>query len=137
MSLYRGVSARARWLLAKRMTDRAASRADAIVGVHPDWRLTLPSNPSRFFWIPNIIDERFFSAERRPDGMRVLYCGGPRRIKGWDLLLEASTSRRLRSARRGLSECRSSPLQSAEYQPWRRGRPGFSAIRGRPHCRIR
>jgi glycosyltransferase involved in cell wall biosynthesis len=89
MALYRTLGGHARWLLARRMTIEAATRADAVIGVHPEWQLSLPLRPSKFVYIPNIVDDRFFAVDRRPDGPRVLYCGGPRRIKGWDRLLSA------------------------------------------------
>ncbi len=88
-SLYRGASARARWLLSRRMGLAAVARAQAVVGVHPDWRVNLASEPARFTYIPNIVDDRFFDALRRPRALRVLYCGGTRRIKGWDLIAAA------------------------------------------------
>jgi glycosyltransferase involved in cell wall biosynthesis len=40
-------------------------------------------------YIPNIIDERFFAGERRPEPALVLFTGGARAIKGWPLLAEA------------------------------------------------
>jgi 2-deoxystreptamine N-acetyl-D-glucosaminyltransferase/2-deoxystreptamine glucosyltransferase len=64
---------------------------DLLVGVHPDWRINLPVEPRRFAYVPNIVDEAFFAVARAPSAGTVLYCGGPRRIKGWDLLLAAFT----------------------------------------------
>jgi glycosyltransferase involved in cell wall biosynthesis len=89
MSLYTGPAASARWLLGRRMTLSALARAQAVVGVHPDWRVNLPAPPSRFTYIPNIVDEHFFATTRRRDPVRVLYCGGDAAIKGWRLLLSA------------------------------------------------
>ena len=89
MGAYRGLSAHARWRLARPMTRRAATEATAIVGVHPDWQIGLAWKPSRYVHIPNIVEEAFFAARRAPERAHVLYCGGPRRIKGWDVLLAA------------------------------------------------
>lgn len=89
LAAHPGPGGRARWLLGRRMARVATKRADVVVAVHPDWRLSLPVEPARFEFIPNIVEDRFFSAIRRPDGLRVLYCGGLRAIKGLDLLLDA------------------------------------------------
>jgi glycosyltransferase involved in cell wall biosynthesis len=79
----------ARWLLGRRMARITTKRADVVVGVHPDPRQALPIMPARFEFIPTIVEERFFLAARRPGAPRVLYCGGLRSIKGFDLLLDA------------------------------------------------
>lgn len=85
---YNAVGGSMRWLLGRRMARLATQRADAVVVVHPNQRLSLPVTPARIEFIPNIVDEHYFSAVRRSDGLRVLYCGGLRAIKGFDLLLE-------------------------------------------------
>jgi glycosyltransferase involved in cell wall biosynthesis len=86
---YNGLAAsvRARWR--DRLARRVVSEADAIVNVHPDWRVNLPVRPERSIYIPNIVDEVFFAVERAPRSGVVLYCGGPAPIKGWDVLLAA------------------------------------------------
>ena len=89
LAVYRGVAARARWFLGRRMIRSAVENADAVIGVHPDWQVNLPSRPTRFAYIPNIVDERFFAIVRRPVEQRVLYCGGEAAIKGWDILRAA------------------------------------------------
>lgn len=86
---YNVVGGSMRWLVGRRMARLATQTADAVVVVHPDQRLSLPVTPARAEYIPNIVDEHYFSAVRRSDGLRVLYCGGLRAIKGFDLLLEA------------------------------------------------
>jgi glycosyltransferase involved in cell wall biosynthesis len=67
----------------------ATGRADAVIGVHPDWRINLPLRVDRFAHIPNIVDSCYYEATPRPVAGRVLYCGGPRRIKGWHVLRAA------------------------------------------------
>jgi glycosyltransferase involved in cell wall biosynthesis len=89
MAAYRGASAQLRWLLGRRMARRATELADVVVGVHPDPALSVPASPQRFEFIPNIIEHSFFTVERRPQGLQVLYAGGPRRIKGGDVLFAA------------------------------------------------
>lgn len=89
MAAYRGVGAQLRWLLGRRMARRATELADVVVGVHPDPVLSVPASPQRFEFIPNIIENSFFTVERRSHGLQVLYAGGPRRIKGGDVLLAA------------------------------------------------
>ena len=86
---YSGLGAVFRSVLVDRLSAVAARRADIVIGVHPDWRVNVPVQPRRFVFIPNIVDEVFFGAERRPDAGRVLYCGGPGAIKGWELLMRA------------------------------------------------
>lgn len=88
---YNVVGGSMRWLVGRRMARIATERAEAVVVVHPDHRLNLPVTPARSEFIPNIVDEHYFSAVRRSDDLRVLYCGGLRAIKGFDLLLEAWT----------------------------------------------
>ena len=89
MAAYRGLDARLRWLLGRRMTRRAAADSDVVIGVHPDPDLSVPITPRRFEFIPNIVGDPFFRVEHHPDGLQVLYAGGPRRIKGGDVLFEA------------------------------------------------
>ena len=86
---YNVVGGSLRWLLGRRMARLATQRADAVVVVHPNPRLSLPVEAARLEFISNIVDEHYFSAVRRTDGPRVLFCGGLRAIKGFDLLLEA------------------------------------------------
>jgi glycosyltransferase involved in cell wall biosynthesis len=84
-----GGAARLRRAAVKRLAVEAVSRADAVVSVHPDWRLNVPTAVRKFVHIPNIVDERFFDLPRRPEAGRVLFCGGNREVKGWDLLAKA------------------------------------------------
>jgi glycosyltransferase involved in cell wall biosynthesis len=86
---YRGPGGTVRARLRNRLAREVVRRADAIVGVHPDWKANLPSPPLHFAHIPNIVDARFFQSVAKPDPGRVLFCGGPSRIKGWDVLLAA------------------------------------------------
>jgi glycosyltransferase involved in cell wall biosynthesis len=60
-----------------------------VIGVHPDWKVNVPVQPRRYAFVPNIVDELFYGAERRPRPGRVLYCGGSSTIKGWELLVRA------------------------------------------------
>jgi glycosyltransferase involved in cell wall biosynthesis len=89
MAAYRGADAQLRWLLGRRMARRAAESADVVIGVHPDPALSVPASPRRFEFIPNIVESSFFTVVRQPDGLQVLYAGGPRRIKGGDVLFAA------------------------------------------------
>ncbi len=89
LSHYAGPGARARSILVDRLSATAARRADLVVGVHPDWRVNVPVEPRRYEFVPNIVEEVFFEADRRPRPARVLYCGGANAIKGWELLAEA------------------------------------------------
>jgi glycosyltransferase involved in cell wall biosynthesis len=89
LSHYAGLGRTARSILVNRLSATAARRADLVVGVHPDWRINVPVEPRRYAFVPNIVDEVFFGAERRPRAGRVLYCGGGNAIKCWDLLVQA------------------------------------------------
>ncbi len=64
-------------------------RADVCVSAHPSWRINLPVQPKRFVHIPSIVDDCFFATSHNPEPGRVLYCGGERLIKGWDVLVDA------------------------------------------------
>jgi glycosyltransferase involved in cell wall biosynthesis len=86
---YSGLGGAVRARSRQRLCEHAAERADVIVGVHPDWRINVPRRPRKFVYIPTIVDELFFQAEWHPDARQVLYCGGPDRIKGWDILMRA------------------------------------------------
>ena len=86
---YSGLGRLARTRLRDRLLRQVITRADAVIGVHPDWRVNLPAQPQRFSHIPNIVDDAFYAVAAAPEPGRVLYCGGARRIKGWDLLLTA------------------------------------------------
>jgi len=89
LAAYRGVEARLRWLLGRRMARIAARRAAAVVGVHPDPALSVPVRARRYVFAPNIVDDGFFAAKRAPEDGLVLYAGGLRTIKGFDILLAA------------------------------------------------
>jgi len=84
-----GVRTSVRRRLVKSLATTAVTRATAVVGVHPDWRLNVPVQVARFVHIPNIVDESFFRVERAAAAPRVLYCGGARHVKGWDILAAA------------------------------------------------
>jgi glycosyltransferase involved in cell wall biosynthesis len=81
--------ARLRVSAVRRLAIRTTRRAETVVGVHPDWRVNVPVEPKRFVHIPNMVDDLFFAHGDRAGAGDVLYCGGPRRIKGWDVLAEA------------------------------------------------
>ena len=89
LASYKGLSRVGRSFLVNRLSAVAARRADVVIGVHPDWRVNVPAQPRRYVHVPNIVDELFFEAERRPQAGRVLYCGGSSVIKGWELLVRA------------------------------------------------
>ena len=84
-----GATRSVRAALAARLALRCAERADAVVGVHPDWRINMARPPRRLVHIPPIVDEAFFEVEHTPRGAKVVYCGGERAIKGWPTLLAA------------------------------------------------
>jgi glycosyltransferase involved in cell wall biosynthesis len=84
-----GVGGTVRAHLRDRLARIAAERADVVIGVNPDWTVNIPQPPKRFVYLPNMIDEYFFTRSRDPDAARVLFAGGTRAIKGWALLAEA------------------------------------------------
>ena len=86
LAAYGRVSGPMRAAIGERLIDHVLDNVDLVVDVHPDWRVNLPRRPRRFVHIPNIVDDAFFSVEREPIRGRVLFCGGNRRIKGFDLL---------------------------------------------------
>jgi glycosyltransferase involved in cell wall biosynthesis len=88
-ALYDGLGGAARSWLRDRLSISVIKRADVIIGVNPDWSVNLPRRPSRFVYIPNIIDERFYALQLEPEPALVLFVGGRRRIKGWPLLAAA------------------------------------------------
>ncbi len=89
LARYRGMGAAARARRRDRLARIAVERADAIVGVNPEWAVNVPERPKRFVYIPNIVDAEFFDRPRTPEPGRVLFAGGTRQIKGWPLLAEA------------------------------------------------
>jgi glycosyltransferase involved in cell wall biosynthesis len=89
LAAYPGARGRLRAALGDRIVRRVVRSVDLVVDVHPDWRVNLPLEPSRLAYIPNIVDAAFFAAVRSPVEHTVLYCGGTRRIKGWDILERA------------------------------------------------
>jgi len=89
LAAYPRISRIGRSFLVDKLSATAARRADLVVGVHPDWHVNVPVEPSRYEFVPNIVEEVFFEADRRPRPARVLYCGGANAIKGWELLAEA------------------------------------------------
>ena len=97
-SAYRGLGAASRAALRDHLARSVARRVDAVVGVHPDRRLNVPCEPRRFVHIPNVVDDRYFSLERRTAPGLVVFAGGPRAIKGWDVLASAWPAVRRRVA---------------------------------------
>jgi glycosyltransferase involved in cell wall biosynthesis len=89
LAAYSRASGTTRAYLRNRLARTAVERADVVIGVNPDWSVNLPRRPRRFTYIPNMIDAEFFARERRPEPGRVLFAGGTRAIKGWELLAEA------------------------------------------------
>jgi len=86
----RGLGTEARIAIVERLSSAVVARADAVVSVHPDPAVNVPGRPRRFLYIPTIVDPAFTRAGAwHPVAGRVLYCGGSRRIKGWDLLADA------------------------------------------------
>jgi glycosyltransferase involved in cell wall biosynthesis len=84
-----GVGGISRAYVRDRLSRRAVERADVVIGVNPSWKVNLPCRPSRFVYIPNIVDGHFYELARRPERGLVLFAGGARRIKGWPLLAAA------------------------------------------------
>jgi glycosyltransferase involved in cell wall biosynthesis len=89
VAAYSGLGRLSRVQLRNRLARIAVDRADAVVGVNPDWTVNLPHRPRRFVYIPNIIDERLFELRRTAEPGLVLFAGGARAIKGWPLLAAA------------------------------------------------
>ena len=89
LAAYRGLGATSRAYLRDRLAKRAVEQADVVISVNPDWTANMPKRPRRFVYIPNIIDERFFSMKRTSEPGLVLFTGGERAIKGWPLLAAA------------------------------------------------
>jgi glycosyltransferase involved in cell wall biosynthesis len=84
-----GLGSVVRGVFRDRLARDVVRSADAIINVNPDWRANLPFPPHRFEYIPNIVEGCFFDAVAEPEPGRVLFCGGPSRTKGWDVLLAA------------------------------------------------
>lgn len=82
---------RAGWMarapLARRYGMNAVRTADALVNVASSWRVNCPIEPAKHLYIPNPIDEAFFSEKSAPEPDVVACFGGTKRIKGVDLLL--------------------------------------------------
>ena len=90
LGAYDGVGAWARVALRERLVRQVIARADTVINVHPDWRINLPAPPRQLVHVPNIVDEAYRSTDRSPEPGRVLFCGGgPRRIKGADIVFAA------------------------------------------------
>lgn len=86
---YAGATRRIRGHVRDRFARYTATHVDAVVGVHPDWRVNLPVEPRWFVHIPGIVEDRFFDGRRQSDSHVVFFAGGPRTIKGWPVLAEA------------------------------------------------
>jgi glycosyltransferase involved in cell wall biosynthesis len=89
LAAYSGAGGRVRAALGDRLIKWVIDRVDVTIDVHPDWRTNLPCEPRVLVHIPNIVDDAFFRVQRSPIRGRVLYCGGTRRIKGFDVLAAA------------------------------------------------
>lgn len=86
LAAYHGTAGRIRAALRDRLIDEVIGGTDVVISVHPDWRVNLPRLPQHLVFIPNIVDDAFFSVSRTPTAGRVIYCGGNKRIKGYDVL---------------------------------------------------
>jgi glycosyltransferase involved in cell wall biosynthesis len=86
LAAYPGLAGRLRAAWGDHEVARIVGAVDVTVNVHPDWRINLPREPQRLVHIPNIVDDAFFEVTRSPVAGRVLFCGGTRRIKGFDVL---------------------------------------------------
>jgi glycosyltransferase involved in cell wall biosynthesis len=84
-----GFGSAGRGRLVRNLAEQAVSAATVVVGVHPDRTLNVPGEPRRFVHIPNIVDDRFFDLSLQTTPGRVVYFGGSRRVKGWDVLARA------------------------------------------------
>lgn len=84
-----GLGGRSRVYVRDRIAKRAVKSADVVVGVNPNWSVNLPSRPHRFVYIPNIVDDVFYTTVRRPEPGLVVFAGGAQAIKGWPLLRTA------------------------------------------------
>jgi glycosyltransferase involved in cell wall biosynthesis len=89
LALRDGFGPRLRAAAVGRMMETTAARADAVVSVHPDWRVNLRRPVADFAYIPNIVDSRFFAPAGRSDERVVVYVGGELRVKGGDVLAAA------------------------------------------------
>src|SRR5438445_8915925 len=85
LALHAGIRGRVRAALALSLARQAATRAQAIIGVSPDWKVNVPVRPRRFVHIPPIVDPVFERIPWTPAPGRVLFCGGSHPIKGWGL----------------------------------------------------
>ncbi len=75
--------------LLRHTVRRVLQRADRVLNVTPDWRVNCVVEPRHHTFVPNPVEPVFFETEAHPEGKRVAFFGGPRRIKGADILLEA------------------------------------------------
>jgi glycosyltransferase involved in cell wall biosynthesis len=86
---YTGPGRIARAYLRDRLAGHAVRGADVVIGVNPAWTVNMPRRPRRFVYIPNMIDENFFTLSPERSPALVLFAGGTRAIKGWALLAQA------------------------------------------------
>jgi glycosyltransferase involved in cell wall biosynthesis len=89
LAAYHGAGKWPRALIGRRLARVAARRADVAIAAHPDWRWNMPCEPRSFVHIPTIVEDAFYRGRRRPIPGRVLFCGGGRYIKGFDVLARA------------------------------------------------
>jgi glycosyltransferase involved in cell wall biosynthesis len=122
---FSGLSGFLRGTLVNQLSAAAARRADLVIGVHPDWQVNVPVQPRRYVHVPNIVDDLFYEADRRPRSGRVLYCGGSSVIKGWELLvrawpylLEDVPYARLEGARFDSADPHARVIPGAEIRGW-------------------
>jgi glycosyltransferase involved in cell wall biosynthesis len=89
----RHVYSRAGWTarvpLVRARAAKIARRADAVVNVTQDWWVNCPVEPTRQVYIPNAVEDVFFTTKRRAKPDTVVCFGGAASIKGVDLLLES------------------------------------------------
>jgi glycosyltransferase involved in cell wall biosynthesis len=89
LALRDGLGPRLRAAAVGRMMATTAARADAVVSVHPDWRVNLMRPVADLAYIPNIVENRFFAPAGRTAERVVVYVGGELRVKGGDVLAAA------------------------------------------------
>lgn len=75
--------------LARARGAKVVRGADVLVNVASDWRVNCPVAPAGQVYIPNPIDDAFFSINPTPEPGVVACFGGMRRIKGVDRLIDA------------------------------------------------
>lgn len=85
----RGPAAAVRRALALSLAAEAVAKADAVTDVVMDHRVNLPFARRDVLYIPNPVSDAWWEVVRRPEPRRVLYAGGSRAVKGWQVLARA------------------------------------------------